>query len=133
MASSVYLLFDPGHDDMSLVRAGHPPPLLVNKDGIRFLTEVGSPVHGLGEVPRPALHQPFCIGDVLLLYTDGLIERRGESIEVGLARLQAAGEELLTGLDAATDLDEVLAKLAEAVSDPDRHDDVAVLAFRRMV
>ena len=133
MASTVYVLFDPGHDDVSLVRAGHPPPLLVNKDGTRFLPEVGSPVHGLGEVPRPALRQPFCVGDLLVLYTDGLIERRGESIEVGLGRLQAAGEELLTALDDETDLDEVLAKLAEAVCDPDRHDDVAVLAFRRMV
>lgn len=131
MASSVYVLFDPQHDELSLVRAGHPPPLLVRDGRARFLTEEGSPVHGLGQVPRPAAHTTFGIGDVLLLYTDGLVERRGESIEVGLSRLQAAGEEMLTTLDDDTDLDGVLEKLAEVVSDPDRHDDVAVLAFRR--
>ncbi|MEW1953053.1 SpoIIE family protein phosphatase [Terrabacter sp. NPDC080008] len=133
MASSVYLLFDPAHDDVSLVRAGHPPPLLVHEGRARFLTELGSPVHGLGEVPRDAAHTSFGVGDVLLLYTDGLVERRGESIETGLSRLKAASEELLTGLDDDTDLDVVLETLAEVVSDPDRHDDVAVLAFRRMV
>jgi serine phosphatase RsbU (regulator of sigma subunit) len=76
---------------------------------------------------------PFARGDLLLLYTDGLVERRGESIDLGLGRLQSAAEELLTEVDDATDLDDVLADLSEAVSDPDRHDDVAVLAFRRTV
>lgn len=133
MASSVYVLFDPAEEQLALVRAGHPPPLLVHEGQPRFITEDGSPVHGLGEVPRPAARRPFCVGDVLLLYTDGLIERRTESIETGMARLQATAAELLTGLDDETDLDVVLEQLAEVVSDPDRHDDVAVLAFRRLV
>jgi serine phosphatase RsbU (regulator of sigma subunit) len=76
---------------------------------------------------------PFVAGDLLLLYTDGLVERRGESIDVGLGRLQAAADELLIDLDDGADLDDVLADLTDAVSDPDRHDDVAVLAFRRVV
>jgi serine phosphatase RsbU (regulator of sigma subunit) len=133
MASSVYVLFDPTEEQLALVRAGHPPPLLVHKGQPRFITEDGSPVHGLGEVPRPAARTPFCVGDVLLLYTDGLIERRTESIEAGMARLEATAAELLTDLEDETDLDEVLEQLAEVVSDPDRHDDVAVLAFRRLV
>jgi serine phosphatase RsbU (regulator of sigma subunit) len=69
----------------------------------------------------------------LVLYTDGLVERRGESIDLGLKRLQVAAEELLTTVDDETDLDDVLDELSEAVSDPDRQDDVAVLAFRRTV
>ena len=133
MASAVYVLFDPSEDDLALVVAGHPPPLLFRDGKSRFMTEDGSPIHGLGEVPRSAAHCPFGPGDVLLLYTDGLVERRGESIDVGLQRLQAAADEQFTALDDLTDLDDVLAKLAETVSDPDRQDDVAVLAFRRVV
>ena len=113
--------------------AGHPPPLLVADGRSRFVTENGSPVHGLGEVARGPGRMPFGRDDLLLLYTDGLVERRGESIDIGLKRLQSAAEELLTDLDDDADLDDVLAELSEAVSDPERHDDVAVLAFRRIV
>jgi serine phosphatase RsbU (regulator of sigma subunit) len=133
MASSVYLLFEPARDDLAVVVAGHPPPLLVSGGRTRFVTEDGSPVHGLGEIPRLAARVPFVAGDLLLMYTDGLVERRGESIDIGLKRLQVAVEELLTDVGDDTDLDDVLAELAEVVSDPDRHDDVAVLAFRRLV
>ncbi|GAA2501834.1 GAF domain-containing SpoIIE family protein phosphatase [Terrabacter carboxydivorans] len=133
MASSVYVLFDPRHDDVALVVAGHPPPLLVHEGRSRFVTEDGSPVHGLGPVPRTSVQLPFGPGDLLLLYTDGLVERRGESIDVGLRRLQVAADELLATVDDESDLDEVLVKLSETVSDPDRQDDVAVLAFRRVV
>ncbi|KRB45091.1 PP2C family protein-serine/threonine phosphatase [Terrabacter sp. Root181] len=133
MASSVYLLFEPARDDLAVVVAGHPPPLLVSGGRTRFVTEDGSPVHGLGEIPRLAARVPFVAGDLLLMYTDGLVERRGESIDIGLKRLQVAAEELLTDVGDDADLDDVLAELAEVVSDPDRHDDVAVLAFRRLV
>ena len=133
MASSVYVLFDPPNDQLAVVVAGHPPPLLVHDGRTRYVSEDGSPVHGLGEVPRVAARMPFGRGDLLLLYTDGLVERRGESIDIGLKRLQAAAEELLTSVDDAADLDDILAELAEAVSDPDRHDDVAVLGFRRVL
>ena len=133
MASSVYVLFDPPNDQLAVVVAGHPPPLLVHDGRTRYVSEDGSPVHGLGEVPRVAARMPFGRGDLLLLYTDGLVERRGESIDIGLKRLQAAAEELLTSVDDAPDLDDILAELAEAVSDPDRHDDVAVLGLRRVL
>ena len=133
MASAVYVLFDPSEDDIALVVAGHPPPLLFRDGRSRFVTEDGSPIHGLGEVPRVSAHCPFGAGDLLLLYTDGLVERRGESIDIGLRRLQAAADELFTAVDDLTDLDDVLVKLTESVSDPDRQDDVAVLAFRRVV
>ncbi|MGO4604241.1 PP2C family protein-serine/threonine phosphatase [Terrabacter sp. 2YAF2] len=133
MASAVYVLFDPSEDDIALVVAGHPPPLIFRDGRSRFVTEEGSPIHGLGEVPRVSAHCPFGAGDLLLLYTDGLVERRGESIDIGLRRLQAAADELFTAVDDLTDLDDVLAKLTESVSDPDRQDDVAVLAFRRVM
>jgi GAF domain-containing protein len=133
MASSVYVLFDPLQDELAVVVAGHPPPLLLHDGASRFITQNGSTVHGVGPVARTPTRVPFERGDLLLVYTDGLIERRGESIDVGLSRLQVAAEESLAGVDDASDLDDVLADLAEAVSDPVRHDDVAMLAFRRLV
>ena len=133
MASAAYVLFDPAHHRLATVVAGHPPPLLMHGGSSRYVTEDGSPVHGIGVVQRPVVRLPFAVGDLLLLYTDGLVERRGESIDIGLKRLQAAADEMLGGITDDTDLDEVLHVLAEAVTDPDRHDDVAVLAFRRVV
>ncbi|MFM6850526.1 MAG: SpoIIE family protein phosphatase [Terrabacter sp.] len=133
MASAAYALFDPAHGKLSTVVAGHPPPLLLQHGISRYVVEDGSPVHGIGIVQRPAARVPFAVGDLLLLYTDGLVERRGESIDLGLKRLQTAADELLGHVDDDTDLDDALHDLAEAVTDPDRHDDVALLAFRRMV
>jgi GAF domain-containing protein len=133
MASATYVLFDPARDSVSMAVAGHPPPLLLQDRQSRYVTEQGSPVHGLGLLPRAAARMRFGAGDLLLLYTDGLVERRGESIDIGLKRLQDAAEELLADVDDETDLDDLLADLVEAVTDPDRHDDVAVLAFRRSV
>jgi GAF domain-containing protein len=131
MASAAYVLFDSARDLLSMTVAGHPPPLLLQNGHSRYVTEHGSPVHGLGLVERPTARMPFCEGDLLLLYTDGLVERRGESIDIGLKRLQVAAEDLLTNVDPDADLDEVLGELLEAVTDPDRHDDVAVVAFLR--
>jgi GAF domain-containing protein len=134
MASAAYVLFDPAHGKLSTVVAGHPPPLLLLQGGSsQYVVEEGSPVHGIGMVQRPVARVPFAVGDLLLLYTDGLVERRGESIDIGLKRLQAAADEMLGGVTDDTDLDDVLHDLAEAVTDPDRHDDVALLAFRRVV
>ena len=132
LATATYLLFEPAQETVSMVVAGHPPPFLLPRGGpSRFVTEEGSPVLGLGLVPRPSVHTPFSRGDLLLVYTDGLVERRGESIEVGLARLQQAAERLLADVPDDVALDEVLTHLVDAVTDPDRHDDVAVVAFRR--
>jgi serine phosphatase RsbU (regulator of sigma subunit) len=70
--------------------AGHPPPALVRSDGsVVFLEQAtepplaARPEHGT----RHEARHEFTPGDTLVLYTDGLIERRKEDIDVGLARL----------------------------------------------
>ncbi|MGW7363999.1 PP2C family protein-serine/threonine phosphatase [Streptomyces sp. NPDC054841] len=70
--------------------AGHPPPILLHSDGTTELLDKATdpPLGARPEhVPRPQASVPYTPGDTLVLYTDGLIERRGEDIDVGLARL----------------------------------------------
>ena len=70
--------------------AGHPPAALLHPDGtVRFLDQATDPPLGARpeHVSRPQATVPFEPGCVLALYTDGLIERRREDIDVGLRRL----------------------------------------------
>ncbi|WP_035792458.1 PP2C family protein-serine/threonine phosphatase [Kitasatospora mediocidica] len=73
--------------------AGHPPPALLHTDGsVEFLDQATDPPLGARpeHVPRPQATTAFREGDTLVLYTDGLIERRREDIDTGLARLAAS-------------------------------------------
>ncbi|MFH8369374.1 PP2C family protein-serine/threonine phosphatase [Streptomyces sp. NPDC018031] len=105
--------------------AGHPPPLLITQAGDTRFLEAG---HGvlLGVEPhrvRPDGVEPMPADSTLLLYTDGLIERPGESLEEGLARLrQHAAALAREPLD--TFCDELLSGLGDSA------DDIAVLAAR---
>ncbi|MFE5588380.1 PP2C family protein-serine/threonine phosphatase [Kitasatospora sp. NPDC056531] len=70
--------------------AGHPPPALLQVDGtVEFLDQATDPPLGASpeQVPPPQAAAHFTDGAVLALYTDGLIERRREDIDTGLARL----------------------------------------------
>ena len=79
--------------DLSLryVNAGHLPPLVVSADGSsRFLTEPGGlPIGTKTGNPYVTEHDQLEPGDVLILYSDGLVERRGELIDDGMERLRA--------------------------------------------
>ncbi|WP_406511472.1 SpoIIE family protein phosphatase [Streptomyces sp. NBC_00161] len=73
--------------------AGHPPPALLRTDGtVEFLDQATDPPLGArpDHVARPQATTPFTEGDTLVLYSDGLIERRREDIDTGLARLADA-------------------------------------------
>jgi hypothetical protein len=70
--------------------AGHPPPALLQPGGtVEFLDQATDPPLGARpeHAPRLQATEPFTEGAVLVLYTDGLIERRREDIDTGLARL----------------------------------------------
>ncbi|MEU3339906.1 PP2C family protein-serine/threonine phosphatase [Streptomyces sp. NPDC002144] len=70
--------------------AGHPPPVLVHADGrVEFLDQATDPPLDArpDPFPRPEAHTTYDHGATLVLYTDGLVERRREDIDTGLARL----------------------------------------------
>lgn len=106
--------------------AGHPPPLLVTRDGeTRFLNGGRSLLLGvLPETMRSDAEEPLPPGATLLLYTDGLIERRTEVLDDGMTRLRqrAAG---LARESLETFCDELLADAGSA-----GEDDIALIAVR---
>jgi serine phosphatase RsbU (regulator of sigma subunit) len=71
-------------------RAGHPPPAVLRADGtVVFLDQATEPPLGARPEHRSRVQAAGCFGagDTLVLYTDGLVERRREDIDAGLARL----------------------------------------------
>ncbi len=127
LVTMAYLVFDGGTDVAEIFIAGHLPPLVLAEDGsCRFVTEGGSPAFGVGPMARPGHRVTINRGDTVLLYTDGLVERRDEDIETSLARLRR-----VAGAGSRADLTGWLDRLADRLPDPQRNDDVAALALRR--
>ncbi|GAA4706523.1 hypothetical protein GCM10023215_53720 [Pseudonocardia yuanmonensis] len=127
-STAACLLLDRASGTLRWARAGHLPPLLVDRDGARYLDDTRGPVLGLPD------HAPFTEGSTmirpgttLLLYTDGLVERRGEIVDDGLARLaSAAARRALEGPDELVDH-----LLEEVVEQQHGHaDDIALVAVR---
>jgi serine phosphatase RsbU (regulator of sigma subunit) len=89
-ATAVTTFVDFDHRTITYSSAGHPPPALVHPDGrVEFLDRATEPPLDAppDPVPRIQADTSFAPGATLVLYTDGLIERRGEDIDTGLARL----------------------------------------------
>ncbi|MGE0731889.1 MAG: SpoIIE family protein phosphatase [Acidimicrobiia bacterium] len=121
----VELAIDTG--ELRYACAGHPPPLLVRADGSTVMLEGGrsTPI-GISAGPRPEATARLEPGERLVLYTDGLVERRGERIDVGFDRLRAAATANAGHREAAF-LDGILAATVPQAAG----DDVCVLAVHR--
>jgi PAS domain S-box-containing protein len=106
--------------------AGHLPPLLLHPDGrAELLRRRNDVLLGLrAHNPRHDHTVDLAPGSTVLLYTDGLVERRTERLEVGLERLRALAEEL-ADLPLDVFCDRLVATLAASSGD-----DVALLAVR---
>jgi len=128
MATLVLALFDPVSGQLTWVNAGHPPPLTLGSDGAPEFLE-GARSVPLGVLPFPAYAEgetSVAPGGAVVLYTDGLIERRGEHLDTGMALLAEAA----TGdLDADALCDRLL---AAAVPSGAAADDVALLVLRHV-
>ena len=127
LVTLVYLLVDLRTGRADVGNAGHPPPLVVSQVGPgRQLVGSGVAV-GANDYPREETTVFLDPGETLVLFTDGLVERRDEDIDVGQARLLKAAGVLLTGGHLGAGLD----ALVTEVRDTSRDDDVAALVVRR--
>ncbi|MGI5169108.1 PP2C family protein-serine/threonine phosphatase [Spirillospora sp. CA-253888] len=123
--TAVVARFDPATRLLEWTSAGHPPPILV-RDGAALVLET-PPDTMLGALPviEYATHtRELLPGDLLFLYTDGLIERRDAGLDTQIERL--AG--ILA--DAADEPESMLASVLERMEHDGESDDTTLFALR---
>jgi len=126
VATLIYGILDPATGRFTYTRAGHLPPIIIALgEEPRVVDDLPSPPLGLG---RSHLQHELVLapGSTMVLYTDGLVERRDEGIDRGLHRLGEAAARPSENTESLCDL------LLDELSDPGGlTDDIALLIVRR--
>jgi sigma-B regulation protein RsbU (phosphoserine phosphatase) len=127
MATVLYAVIEPGLERMNISLAGHFPPVIARPGQPAELASVpaGLMIGIADPAPRPVTSLPIPPGALVCFYTDGLIERRGEVIDDGLARLCRAVT--VQPVEAAA-----AAVMRELVGSQTTRDDIALLMLRRL-
>jgi serine phosphatase RsbU (regulator of sigma subunit) len=89
-ATVVCAVVDLAQQSITYSNAGHPPPLLIHDGEVVWLDQALACPLDAGEPERREARVDVSPDDLLVLYTDGLVERRGEVLDVGLRRLAEA-------------------------------------------
>ena len=125
LATAAVVVIDPARRTLRYCLAGHPPPLLRGPDGtVSLLDEATGVLLGLETHNRPEEVVTFAPDSSVVLFTDGLVERRDETFDTGIARLAAALKAALPP-DPGSLCD---ALVGQCVSHSDRDDDIAILS-----
>jgi GAF domain-containing protein/anti-sigma regulatory factor (Ser/Thr protein kinase) len=125
MTTLAFAVVDLERETLQVVMAGHPPALLIPVEGAPdFLPlQQGVPL-GTAPLARYACDEhPFPTGSTVVLYTDGLVEERGKSIDAGLERLRSLAE-------GAGDVEALAERVVGAMVPREPRDDVVLLAAR---
>jgi serine phosphatase RsbU (regulator of sigma subunit) len=125
LATVLCATVDTSKRQLSLTSAGHLPPLLVANGDTRYLhAEVGLPIG----VQQGTVYRSTTVTvpaeATIVAFTDGLVERRGESIDEGLERLRTAA----TAQDG--ELPELLGRLVSDMANGGSEDDIAIVGVR---
>src|SRR5262249_25714775 len=121
LSSIAYVVLDPIARTADYAIAGHPPPLLRAPDGsTAFIEDTRGPLLGRAKPgTRRSVRHPIEPGSTLVLYTDGLVERRGEALDAGLARLGYLVAETPPAMHPEGLCDGLLQRLADGGTAPD--------------
>jgi anti-anti-sigma factor len=136
-ATLALAVLDPATGTLRYGLAGHPPPLVVDDSGAtRYLPDTGSPPLGTGSPPLMAT-ETLAPGELVLLYSDGLIERPHRTLEQGMSELAQVSSDAATGrampTGAAPSPAERVCQLSvELLTRTGYADDVTTLAARRL-
>lgn len=124
---------DAATGELTYSSAGHLPALVVGPRGHRWLLGGRSVPLGIDhDAPRTDATDVLAHDEVLLAFTDGLVERRGEVLDEGLERLAAAATDLVVGGDLATlDLEVLVDSILGRLVPDGAGDDIALIAQRR--
>lgn len=126
-ATVLCALVDTKNNEVTFVSAGHPPPLMRMGDQTDFvLVPVGPPIGIPGSHEYKSVSVAITDNVTLLGYTDGLIERRGEHLDLGLARLR----DVVANSDLDEPLDDLLGDIIAELTPSGPVDDVALLGLR---
>jgi serine phosphatase RsbU (regulator of sigma subunit) len=110
---------------LTIANAGHPNPLLISSGAVAFLdTTVGPPIGVTRDAEYATVEHHIPNASTLIAFTDGLVERRGETIDTSMERLRHSVPLDNDGLDDI--IDQLLANQAT----PNAHDDSAILGVR---
>ncbi|MFD8545535.1 SpoIIE family protein phosphatase [Streptomyces sp. NPDC059649] len=124
-ATCLYAVYDPVSGRCALARAGHPPPAVVTPDGrVDFPDLPAGPPLGLGGLPFETAEVELPEGSLLVLYTDGLLAAWRRDLDEGLALLRGALS------DPARSLDDLCEAVEDALLPESPSDDIALLAAR---
>ena len=126
LATVLYAVADPALDHVHMATAGHLPPIIALPGQSAELTDISGDLM-IGVAPGAQRHvttMKIPPGALLCLYTDGLVERPGEAIDVGLDRLCQAIKAEPAYASCAT-------VMAALVGSQPARDDIALLTFRR--
>jgi hypothetical protein len=128
LATCLYAVYDPVARVCVFANAGHLPPILVRPDGSaeRLAIPTGAPI-GVGGVAFDTAEISIRDGDILVCYTDGLVESRGGDVD---ERITALGERLEFSDLAAQGPEKLCDVLLEDLARDGRGDDVALIAAR---
>jgi serine phosphatase RsbU (regulator of sigma subunit) len=122
-ASVVAGYFDPASRMLTWAQAGHPPPVLIRGPWARPLPQPDGILLGAGRRGYSAATVQLEPGDLLLLYSDGLVERRDRAIDEGL-------ELLLEAVRHSTDPDLVIDTALAALGSTHAEDDTCLVALQ---
>jgi serine phosphatase RsbU (regulator of sigma subunit) len=126
-ATCIYAIFDAVAGTCEVASAGHLPPLLVRPDGTNeFLDVSPAPPLGIGAGQIKSRTLDIDDGSLLVLYTDGLVEKRTADIDEGLTRLQG----IFGPGAAARPLEDLCKATLDGVYSDTQRDDIAVLIAR---
>jgi serine phosphatase RsbU (regulator of sigma subunit) len=127
-ATAVLMVVDLAESVLRYVRAGHPPPMVRQPDGtIALLDAAGTTPIGVGGRQAVVGEVALVPGSIVVAYTDGLVERRDETIDVGIERLRAG----LAACGGCGDVEQIADALIEhCLGTRSTDDDTALLVAR---
>ena len=128
LVTVLYVVADSDQDVVHVASAGHLAPLIVDESGCREVRVVSGTPFGVSQRDRQVVSVTLPPGAALVAITDGLVERRGEDIDEGIARVVDACDGKL-GWTAEALMRHVI---AVAAAERAHDDDVTVLVLRRL-
>ncbi len=122
LATAALVVVDVDDETLTYATAGHPPPVVQLPSGeVRRLDEANAPMIGLPSTLRIAATVPFPVGSRLVMFTDGLVERRDRPFDVGIDQIVASLSTLPNGLTPSDLTDALLDALLDGGAGRGRH------------